>query len=76
MKKLNNYIQASQDLIEEFFVKYYNEWEPIKPSDYAYYISAIWLENHWFGVINVSDDYVNMEMIYTAIKYNIAVVRQ
>ena len=69
MNAIEKYIDANRNLIEAFFVKYYNWWKPTTKSDLAYYVNEIWLENHGFWVINISDDYVNMEMIYTAMKY-------
>jgi len=71
MKIIDNYLQANQDLISEFYKTYYNEWEYPSPSDWQYDIDMIWVDRHWVGMIWLNDDFWSIEQIFTAIKFNI-----
>ena len=71
MNEIETYLQASQNLISEFYRIYYNDWEFPAPSDWQHDIHLIWVENHWVGVIWICDDFWSVEEIYTAIKYKI-----
>lgn len=66
---LNKYLEQTNNLVKQFYNKYYNEKdEHIFWDEWE----VVWNYEHWLGIIKISSYYWNIDTIFTALNDNVS----